>query len=153
MGYSAERDLGEEDLGKGRIKGLHNPIVKRFIAHMTAPPTYLNPSYTVFSETEGQRDFKIQQNINEMNFRGLTVNAVYNKLVSPNVAVKKAAYFDQLVMDWNNHFMVTPNQAERLNNPAHASFVSQRQLTVPNAYGQFYAFMRALSAAFGTLQG
>jgi len=39
-----------------------------------------------------------------------------------------------------------------LNNPAQASFVSQRQLTVPNAYGQFYAFMKALSAAFGTLQ-
>lgn len=130
-----------------------NPIVSRFIKKLMAPPAYLNPSYTVFSESEGQRDFKIQRNINEMNFRGLTVNAIYaNKLVSQNVAVKKAAYFQQLRMDWNNEFMVTPNQPERLNNPAHASFVRQRQLTVPNAYGQFYAFMRALSAAFGTLQ-
>lgn len=123
-----------------------------FFRKALAPPAYLNPSYTSFSEKEGARDYKITQNINEMNFRGMTVNAVGNKLVTNNLQRKRDEYFRQLVMDWNNHFMVVPLEAERLNNPMHASFVSQRQLTVPNAYGQWYAFMKALSAAFGTIQ-
>lgn len=127
--------------------------IKRFIKKALAPPAYLNPSYTSFSEEEGQKDYKITQNIQEMNFRGNTVTAVYgNKLVTPNVQIKRDEYYRQLVMDWNNHFMRVPLQAERLNNPAHASFLRQPQLTVPNTYGQFYAFMKALSAAFGTIQ-
>lgn len=48
-------------------------------------------------------------------------------------------------------FMVTPTDQQRLNNPAQASFVQQRQLTVPNTRNQFYAFMHAIAAAFGTL--
>lgn len=123
-----------------------------FMRKALAPPAYLNPSYTSFSEQEGARDYKITQNMQEMNFRGLTVNAVGNRLVSNNLQRKRDEYFRQLVMDWNNHFMVVPLQAERLNNPAQMSFVQQRQMTVPNAYGQFYAFMKALSAAFGTIQ-
>lgn len=123
-----------------------------FFRKALAPPAYLNPSYTSFSEKEGARDYKITQNIQEMNFRGLTVNAVGNKLVTPNLQQKRDEYFRQLVMDWNNHFMVVPLEAQRLNNPAQMSFVQQRQLTVPNAYGQWYAFMKALSAAFGTIQ-
>lgn len=129
-----------------------NAQLKNFIKKAMAQPNYLNPSYTSFSEEEGTRDFKITRNINEINFRGMTVNAVGNKLVTPNVQQKKIEYFRQLRMEWNNQFMVTPTDKERLNNPAHQSFVSQRQLTTPNVYGQFYAFMRALSAAFGTLQ-
>ena len=123
-----------------------------FFRKALAPPAYLNPSYTSFSEKEGARDYKITVNMNEMNFRGMTVNAVGNKLVTHNLQRKRDEYFRQLVMDWNNHFMVVPLEAQRLNNPAHMSFVSQRQLTVPNAYGQWYAFMKALSAAFGTIQ-
>lgn len=129
-----------------------NELVKKYVKKALAPPAYLNPSYTSFSEEQGQRDFKITKNINEMNFRGLTVNAVGNKLVTPNVQQKKVEYFRQLRMDWNNQFMVTATDKDRLSNPMHKSFVSQRQLTTPNAYGQFYAFMKALSAAFGTLQ-
>lgn len=131
---------------------LTNELVKKYVKKALAPPAYLNPSYTSFSEEQGQRDFKITKNINEMNFRGLTVNAVGNKLVTPNVQQKKLEYFRQLRMDWNNQFMVTATDKDRLSNPMHKSFVSQRQLTTPNAYGQFYAFMKALSAAFGTLQ-
>lgn len=131
---------------------LTNELVKKYVKKALAPPAYLNPSYTSFSEEQGQRDFKITKNINEMNFRGLTVNAVGNKLVTPNVQQKKVEYFRQLRMDWNNQFMVTATDKDRLSNPMHKSFVSQRQLTTPNAYGQFYAFMKALSAAFGTLQ-
>lgn len=50
-----------------------------------------------------------------------------------------------------SNFMVTPTDAQRLNNPAQQSFVQQRQLTVPNTTSQFYAFMHAISAAFGSL--
>ena len=132
--------------------GTRNALVRKYISKMMAPPQYLSPSYTVFSENEGQRDLKIQKSINEQNFRGMTVTAVYNKLVSPNLELKKGETFRQVRMEWNNEFMVVPLQAERMNNPAQSSYMKQRQLTVPNAYGQFYAFMRALSAAFGTLQ-
>ena len=124
----------------------------KFFRKALAPPAYLNPSYTSFSEKEGARDYKMTVNMQEMNFRGMTVNAVGNKLVTHNLQRKRDEYFRQLVMDWNNHFMIIPLQAERLNNPMQQSFVQQRQLTVPNAYGQFYAFMKALSAAFGTIQ-
>ncbi|SRR5258708_32816878 len=129
-----------------------NKLISRYIKKALEAPAYLNPSYTSFSEEEGQRDYKIAVNINEMNFRGMTVTAVGNKLTSPNVKTKRNAYFTQLVMPWNNVLMVTPTDKERLNNPAQHSFMQQRQMTVPNAYGQFYAFMKALSAAFGTLQ-
>jgi hypothetical protein len=141
-------------MGMGRNPSkLNRGSVQSFFKKALAPPAYLNPSYTTFSEEEGSRDYKITQRMQEFNFRGNTVNAVLgNKLVNPNVGVKRDEYFRQLVMDWNNHFMVVPLQAERMNNPAHMSFVRQPQLTVPNAYGQWYAFMKALSAAFGTIQ-
>lgn len=132
--------------------GTKNTVLSKYIKKALAPPAYLNPSYTSFSEEEGVRDTKITVNLNEMNFRGMTVTAVYNKLVTPNLQEKRDQYFRQLVHHWDSQFMVVPLQAERLNNPMQASFVSQRQLTVPNSYGQFYAFMHALSAAFGTLQ-
>jgi hypothetical protein len=126
--------------------------LSNYIGKKLAQPTMTNPSYTPHDQSEGQRDFKITRNINEMNFRGLTVTAIGNRLVTSNVEVKKAETFRQVRMDWNNVFMVTPTDAKRLNNPSQASFVKQPQMTVPNAYQQFYAFMKALSAAFGTLQ-
>jgi hypothetical protein len=125
----------------------------KLIKKSLAPPNYLNPSYTSFSEDQGARDYKIQTNINELNFRGMTVTQVSNAIAPRNLIVKRDEYFRQLVMPWNNQFMPPDSsQPQRLNNPAHASFVSQPQLTIPNTYGQFYAFMHALSAAFGTLQ-
>ena len=130
-----------------------NGKLRGFIKAALAPPAYLNPSYTSFSEDQGQRDYKITVNMNEMNFRGMTVNAVMNKISPRNLDDKKSEYFRQLVMPWNNVFMPPDSSMpQRLNNPQHASFLSQRQLTIPNTYGQFYAFMHALSAAFGTLQ-
>lgn len=132
--------------------GTKNTVFSKYLKKALAPPAYLNPSYTSFSEEEGARDSKIATNLNEMNFRGQTVTAVYNKLVTQNLQQKRDETFRQVRMEWNNQFMIVPLQAERLNNPMQASFNSQRQLTVPNTYGQFYAFMHALSAAFGTLQ-
>lgn len=132
--------------------GTTNTRMRSLVKKLMAPPAYLNPSYVVFDETQGQRDYNIQRNLQEMNFRGLTVTAVFNKLVTPNIEQKRVALLSQARMDWNNQFMVVPLQAERLNNQSQQSFVSQRQMTVPSSYGQFYAFMHALSAAFGTLQ-
>ena len=126
--------------------------LSNYIAKKLASPVMTNPSYTSFDEAQGQRDYKITRNINEMNFRGMTVTAIGNKLVTSNVEVKKAETFRQVRMDWNNQFMYTPTDKQRLNNPSQASFIRQPQMTVPNAYSQFYAFMKALSAAFGTLQ-
>lgn len=48
-------------------------------------------------------------------------------------------------------FMATPTDQARLNNPAQQSFVQQRQLTQPSTSKQFYAFMHAIAAAFGSL--
>jgi hypothetical protein len=141
---------GFNHLPNARVK--NRSAIKSLFKKALAPPAYLNPSYTSFSEQEGTRDYKITQNIQEINFRGMTVNAVGNKLVTHNLQQKRDEYFRQLVMDWNNHFMVVPLQAQRLNNQSMHSFVRQPQLTVPNAYGQWYAFMKALSAAFGTIQ-
>ena len=58
----------------------------------------------------------------------------------------------QSAMPWGNHFMVTPTDKERLGNPGVLAARRQKQLTIPDSYGQFYAFMKALSAAFGTIQ-
>jgi len=128
-------------------------ILSKYIKKSLETPRYLNPSYTSFDEQQGTRDYKITAQLNEMNFRGLTVTAIMdNRLVTPNVEQKKEEYYKQLHMQWNNEFMHTPTDKQRLNNPAQDSFVSQRQMTIPNVYGQFYAFMKALSAAFGTLQ-
>lgn len=138
--------------GENIKPGTTNLRMRALVKKLTAPPAYLNPSYVPFDEKQGERDYRIQRNLNEMNFRGLTVTAVFNKLVTPNVEQKRQATLSQARMEWNNQFMVIPLQAERLNNQPQQSFVSQRQMTVPSTYGQFYAFMHALSAAFGTLQ-
>ncbi len=128
-------------------------VLSKYVKKSLEAPRYLNPSYTSFDEAQGARDFKITTNLNEMNFRGQTVTAIIdNRLVTPNVEQKKQEYYKQLHMQWNNEFMHTPTDKQRLNNPSQSSFVSQRQMTIPNVYGQFYAFMKALSAAFGTLQ-
>src|SRR5229473_1664832 len=93
--------------------------IAKYVKKALEQPRYLNPSYTSFSPEQGQRDYKITQGLNETNFRGMTVNAIIdNKLVTANVKVKKEEYFRQLVMPWNNQFMVTPTDAHRLNNPA-----------------------------------
>ena len=132
---------------------MQNTWLSKTIKKALAPPTYLNPSYTSFSEEEGARDYKIQVAVNEQNFRGMTVTHVQNKLVTPNLQQKRDEYFRQAVMPWNSQFMPPePSMPQRLNNPMQSSFVTQRQMTIPNTYGQFYAFMHALSAAFGTLQ-
>lgn len=128
-----------------------NLMAKKIAARLAAP-FMLSPSYTAFDEKQGQRDYKITEKILEQNFRGNTVTAVGNKLVTHNLDSKRDQTFFQLAMPWNSQFMHTPTDKQRLNNPSQESFVTQPQMTVPNVYGQFYAFMKALSAAFGSLQ-
>ena len=52
-----------------------------------------------------------------------------------------------------SQFMADPSQAQRLNNPSQAAAMTQPQRTGPNSQAQFYAFMRAMAANFGSLRG
>lgn len=67
-------------------------------------------------------------------------------------ALRQLEWNRQASMPWLSHFMVTSTDKERLNNPGQTALVKQRQLAPPSSYGQFYAFMHALSAAFGTIK-
>ena len=109
-------------------------------------PSTLNPQ-------ESARDYKITAFLNAKNFMGNVVT----RLTLPHDKTgahqeREREFFRQSAMPWGDTFMTTPTDKARENNPAQASFVKQRQLSVPNTYSQFYAFMHALSAAFGNLQ-
>jgi hypothetical protein len=52
-----------------------------------------------------------------------------------------------------SHFMVTPNQNQRLNNPSQISAMQQPQRVGPDSKAQFYAFISAMSTNFGSLRG
>ena len=112
--------------------------------------SYEQPS--TLSPVESQRNYKIASWLNQKNFMG----NVFTRFVLPHDTQKSheqraAEYFRQAAMPWGSEFMHTPTDAKRLNNPAQSAFVKQRQLNVGSSYGQFYAFMHALSAAFGTI--
>jgi len=132
--------------------------MKHIVAHRLAPPTPggINTTTVPQSARESQRNYAIQGFWSGMNF---LVGNVFRRMELPNddphgkaQAAREQEWRRQTAMPWGSQFMHTPTDAQRLNNPAHASFVKQRQLTVPSSYGQFYAFMRAMSAAFGQLQ-
>lgn len=113
--------------------------------------SYVEPS--TLSPAESQRNYAIASRLNQKNFMG----NVYKWFTLPNdpenaQTMRRDEYFRQCAMPWGSVFMQTPTDAQRLNNPAQQSFVSQRQLSVPNTYSQFYAFMHAMSAAFGQLK-
>lgn len=121
-----------------------------------APPPVggINPSYVPLDAAESGRNQAIASNL-----RGMLGpwRIIKNRVVLPHDNEKSAPArqleFDkQRAMPWYSAFMHTATDAQRLNNPAQQSAVSQRQLTVPNTYGQFYAFMHAMSAAFGQLK-
>lgn len=110
------------------------------------------PNPSTLSPAESARNYKITAWLNSKNFMG----TVFTRFVLPgdtddSHAQRTAEFWRQSAMPWGNTFMVTPTDQQRLNNPAHSSFVKQRQLNVGSDYGRFYAFMHALSAAFGQL--
>ena len=124
----------------------------------TPNPTALNPK-------ESERNWAVTAWLNSKNWMGMTKTRVvlpndsppgatgddYDDAIARAQATRQAEFFRQAAMPWGNHFMYTPTDPQRLNNPAQAAFVKQRQLAPPNTYGQFYAFMHAMSAAFGNL--
>ncbi len=118
-----------------------------------APPTTAGINYDTVpqSMSEGQRNWGLQK------FRHFYQGLHVQRMVLPNdtqnsQALRQLEWNRQAAMPWLSHFMVTPTDAQRLNNPAQTAAMKQRQLAPPSSYGQFYAFMHALSAAFGTIQ-
>ena len=115
-------------------------------------PTIDAPS--TLDTRESQRNYKITARLNAKNWMGMVKTRVVlpkDKDIPKAQAARQAEFFRQSAMPWGNNFMVTPTDAERLNNPAQSAFVKQRQLNVGSDYGRFYAFMHAMSAAFGNL--
>lgn len=116
---------------------------------------------------ESQRNYKIASDWNGRNYQGMTITRVVLphdapqkadtdeklKAIKQSQTIRQSEWNRQASMPWGSRFMPIEASAGRLNNPSQASFVKQRQLAPPNTYGQFYAFMHALSAAFGNVQG
>jgi len=119
-----------------------------------------NPSYVPLDAKESQRAQAIAANMRTQSFQGNTLRRMVlagdgntDDSRRKAQAGRTAEWRRQAAMPWGNFFMHTPTDAQRLNNPAQASALKQRQLTIPSSYGQFYAFMHAMSAAFGSVQG
>lgn len=138
--------------------------MQQMIASRLAPINTGGVNYTTVpsSPDESARNWRIQGILGAKNFMGNVVTRVelpkdkYTQQNDRTVNVTQIArdyeYHRQTVMPWNSQFMKQAQTAQRLNNPAQYSAVRQKQLTPPNSYGQFYAFMHAMAAAFGTLQ-
>jgi hypothetical protein len=133
--------------------------MKQIVMRELAPVNQngLNETVTVaLSPAESQRNYAIQGWLGLKNFAGNDKTRVilpHDGDVKKAQALRYAETRRQLAQPWGNVFMVTDTDGKRLNNISQQSFISQPRLTIPNSYGQFYAFMHALSAAFGTLQG
>ena len=144
----------------------NHPLKGKTMAHMVkarlapVPSGSVNPQYVPQDMQESARNQKIAAGMRQI---AHVTNTAIMRVVLPqdghsDDAIKKAQagrqaeWYRQSAMPWGSNFMHTPTDAQRLNNPAQYSAVRQRQLTIPNSYGQFYAFMRAMSAAFGSLQ-
>jgi hypothetical protein len=122
-----------------------------------------NNGVASLNPAESARNYRITARLNSKNFMGMIIQRV----VLPHdtkpgmtddqqaAAIKQAQdarqqeFYRQASMPWGSVFMVTPTDKQRLNNPAMASALKQKQLAPPSTYGQFYAFMHAVSAAFG----
>jgi hypothetical protein len=138
-----------------------NAMVKRALG--PTQPTIEAPS--TLDTRESQRTYKITAWLNSKNWMGNIKTRVVlpndsppnaagndkNRAIEKAQASRSAEFFRQSAMPWGSQFMHTPTDAQRLNNQSHSAFVKQRQLNVGSTYGQFYAFMHALSAAFGNL--
>lgn len=138
-------------------------VMQHMVAHHLGGET--RGSAPALNQVEAQRQNAVQSFWNGMNFRGMILPRVElpsdskpgaigdnrSDQVQKAQAKRQGEWNRQSAMPWGSQFMHTQTDKQRLNNPAQASFLAQRQLTVPNTYGQWYAFMHALSAAFGNL--
>ena len=141
------------------MKGLSTPHKGKTVAQMMLAEKIVKPNsaginfdVVPHSTSEGAHNYGLQR------FRAFYQGLHVQRMVLPN-DVKESQigrqyeWNRQSSMPWGNSFMVTPTDKGRLSNPAVSAARKQRQLTIPDSYGQFYAFMKALSAAFGTIQG
>jgi len=115
------------------------------------------------SPTESARNYKITALLNEKNYRGMIITRVVLPKDIPKgadtdealAAIHKAQaarqmeFYRQASEPWGSQFMPLQASAGRLNNPGMQQMYQQKQLAPPSTYGQFYAFMHAISAAFG----
>ena len=134
-------------------------MIKHMVAARTpVTPGGINETTIPLSPKESGRNQAIQGFWNAMYTRGAHITRVVLPHDLPgedglekSQRARQVEWDRQSSMPWGSNFMHTPTDAQRLNNPAMASAMKQRQLTIPSSYGQFYAFMHALSAAFGQL--
>lgn len=140
--------LGKQNAYKG--KTVAQMMLPKY---MKAPDSSgINYDVVPHSRSEGQKNFALQK------FRNFYQGLHVQRMVLPNDGKesqigRQYEWNRQSSMPWGNHFMATPTDKDRLSNPGVTAARKQRQLTIPDSYGQFYAFMKALSAAFGTIQG
>lgn len=128
-------------------------VVQMMVKQHIAPPdgSGINYDTVPHSGKEGQHNWSLQRFRHF--YQGLHVQRmILPKDTDKSQALRQLEWNRQAAMPWGNHFMVTPTDAQRLNNPGQTALVKQRQLAAPSSYGQFYAFMHALSAAFGTIK-
>lgn len=136
-------------------KGMNIDQMRKFAAHSLVEPNPYgyNPNVTATENPkEGQHNYQLQRFRNF--YQGLRVRRVILPHdTSKSQAMRQSEWMREASMPWGNQRMQTPTDANRLNNPSQQAFVSQKQLGIPNTYQQFYAFMHAMSAAFGNLKG
>lgn len=140
--------------------GKPNPYQGKTVAQMMLARQLVKPvnsgiNYDVVphDQNEAQRAWNIQAWWQRHNFMGNDVTRVIIPHdTEKSQAMRNAEWFRQSAMPWGNRFMVTESDKQRENNFAMTQQNKQKQLSDPSTYGQFYAFMHALSAAFGTVR-
>ncbi len=137
--------------------------MQKMIVARQEDTTPSNNSVASLNRAESARNYKIAAHLNQKNFMGMIIQRVVlphdvapgatdeqaEAAIRKKQAARQAEFYRQASMPWGSHFMQTSTDSQRLNNPAMAAAVKQKQLAPPNTYGQFYAFMHAVSAAFG----
>lgn len=122
---------------------------------LASPPVGgFNPSYVPLDAAESSRNVNVASNLRGTvgPWRIIKTHVVLPQDGARSAQLRQYEFEKQSSMPWYSFFMHTATDKQRLNNPAQIAAVKQRQLTVPSTYGQFWAFMHALSAAFGTLR-
>jgi len=125
------------------------------LANSLVKPVQAGINYDVVphDNQQAQRAWSIQSWWQRHNFMGNDLTRValpYDSSHSQQARINE--WWKQSAMPWGNHFMVTETDKQRENSIGLAYQNKQKQLADSSTYGQFYAFMHALSAAFGTIR-
>ncbi len=104
------------------------------------------------SPAESQRNYGFQKFLHY--FQGLQdQRVILPHDTDKSQAARTLEQRRQTAEPWKSVFMATQTDKERENNISQQAYMKQRRLVPDNTYGSFYAFMHALSAAFGQLHG